>query len=459
MFVLAAGKQILVLKCALKEAQDTDLSTVTLRSANAARLSEQMKRVSDTLAKLSTNRSSSRQSAKGADCQVTELQDELNTVRAEVAALQQTIRTLKAGDNTETKLASQVITLSEELRAQKLGVLQSRRQIQVLREEKVHLESLVKQRDEHILQLETGVVDVETRALLASHTKESLAALDDLLAAINVADAPAVKLPQLVTPAAPTAAEANDTKAVLHENALPRLEAMNRKIADLMREVAELKIERDSLTARANELQHRLSDRERNIEYYEDMLTRHGLPTIAHALERQSRDASPFVPRNLMREDQDKLQEAATATISSLKLLLEEKERMLEKYRAKIEELQAVARPQTMADRRAEQLLHELQSESRPGSSKSHSMYRPDSALLVEERKRHLEKLEESAAVIAERDDTIKQLEQKLRAALNQVCASAATHAERVPMSVLPGACRKNERKLDVARRCRRWKQ
>jgi hypothetical protein len=96
---------------------------------------------------------------------------------------------------------------------------------------------------------------------------------------------------------------------------------------------------------------------------------------------------------------------------------------MLEKYRAKIEELQAVARPQTMVDRKAEQLLQELQSESRPGSSKSQSMYRPDSALLVEERKRHLEKLEESAAVIAERDDTIKQLEQKLRAALNQVRA------------------------------------
>ena len=81
-------------------------------------------------------------------------------------------------------------------------------------------------------------------------------------------------------------------------------------------------------------------------------------------------------------------------------------------------QLHSGAHKQTNTDRKAERLLMQLEAEGRPGLLRSKQS---ESTVTTEERKRFVDRIEEASAVIAERDHTIQQLEQKLRAALHQV--------------------------------------
>ena len=61
----------------------------------------------------------------------------------------------------------------------------------------------------------------------------------------------------------------------------------------------------------------------------------------------------------MLKEDQEKIQEAASATIGSLRALLEEKNKLIEKYREKLESNPSQL-AKTKAERRADDLLERL---------------------------------------------------------------------------------------------------
>lgn len=63
----------------------------------------------------------------------------------------------------------------------------------------------------------------------------------------------------------------------------------------------------------------------------------------------------------LLRQEQERMQEAASATIGSLKNLLEEKNKTIDKYRRKIDDLTSQSHKKSYVDKKAEDLLKQLE--------------------------------------------------------------------------------------------------
>ena len=295
--------KVVALKKALRDAHDSDISTVSHRTPNAACLSKQMKHVSQQLNKIAGVTSDAQNALKSSEERRIQLQFDLEAAQVvnparqdcfvdfsrqqgEVEVLERVVRDFKSPHNAETKLAGQLVTLSEELRAQKLAVLQSRRQIQVLREEKAHLESAIRQRDDQIFALEESSVNAESKIILVGQPKKATSEFDDILSGLGIEERAATPtLPKIVIPKEESRNE--HLEGALHDDAVVRLEEQNRRVGELMREISGLKIEKEQHLAALQDLQYTVTERESSIRYYEDFITRHGLPTIAHALHDQ----------------------------------------------------------------------------------------------------------------------------------------------------------------------------
>jgi hypothetical protein len=70
------------------------------------------------------------------------------------------------GKSKQQALASRLVSLSEEVRTHKLVVLQQRRQIAVLRQEKKHLQGLLVTMESDVEHLEEGKIIAETKGNL-----------------------------------------------------------------------------------------------------------------------------------------------------------------------------------------------------------------------------------------------------------------------------------------------------
>ena len=100
-----------------------------------------------------------------------ELEGQVQDLQAEAANLSQRCQDLemsieKGGKSKAQAIASRLVTLSEEVRTNKLTCLQQRRQIHVLRQEKKHLQSLLQQTEIDVENLEVGKVISDTKDLL-----------------------------------------------------------------------------------------------------------------------------------------------------------------------------------------------------------------------------------------------------------------------------------------------------
>ena len=392
--------------------------------------------------------------------QVQDLQAELDNYSHRCRDLELSIE--KGGKAKTQSVAARLVSLSEEVRVNKLCTLQQRRQIQVLRQEKRHLQSMLQQTEADVESLEVGKVYSETRGLLEDYTGDepsmrssntSLAGLatDKLGANINVKIDSSLDMPERenILPAVNVNKGKNkksglsikvtdsadfgpENSGVSASELLSKLEAANGELNNARRDASAHKLQSDKFRSLSDELDAALKEKDSQIAYYERMAQQEGLPAMnirggASASASATNNAASTRQLQAMKQEQGKIQEAASATIQSLKSLLDEKNRLIEGYRQRMEEMQANGegkRTRSKADRKADELLEQLDADEKRGGSKgiagSLGIVGIDGAGSSEANQKLLQQIEQADEILMEKDRTIGQLETKLGQQHNQ---------------------------------------
>lgn len=226
-------------------------------------------------------------------------------------------------------------------------------------------------------------------------------------------------------------------KHISPEQLYQKLHAANHEHAATRRELSEQKLRVGNLQSELSEVAALLQEREGQIHYYERVLTEEGLPAVLmpnHHNNSHSGSArkSTSRPHRLLREEQEQLQMTATATIGSLRALLEEKNVIIDKLHTTIDRLTIHSNAhvrhgsgRTRAEIRADDLLDKLNNESneesrarRYGVVLHPEVFSAGIGGATEGERAHLkhllDQLETADGIIAEKDATVMALEQKL---------------------------------------------
>ena len=385
------------------------------------------------------------------------------------------LEAVNIGKSKQQAVASRLVALSEEVRTHKLAALQQRREIQVLRQEKKHLQNVLSTMEADVEDLEEGKVRAETKNLLMDISTSSsaeeghgqgqgqgpgagrgISLLGDTMDAYKKLRGGLMSLsgaeddqgyeerkasssyaPARFTSAVVAATKMDDEpekKEDVSALALAEIppDLLIRKIQDMndalslsRREAGEARLRGDRLQSSLNECETALKEMERHVTHYEGVMAREGLPDIK-GFEGPGTDITRHRGKqSLSAIDQEHLQEAATATMASMKQLLEEKNKVIEKYREKLEDAKTNKKPKTAADRKADALLERLTQESDTGGRSRMGAQGPGRGQMGDEemisaQNRLLEQIEEADHILMDKDRTISQLEQRLSSQENQ---------------------------------------
>lgn len=147
------------------------------------------------------------------------------------------------------------------------------------------------------------------------------------------------------------------------EELLSRIKVLSEQLIITRKEMSAATIEKDQLQSQCSELQILLNEKDNQLAYCDRLCVQQGLPSIfgqeygpnrTEQLEKPTK--TPYQHHN----EEGKLQKAASVTINSLKDMLDEKNNLLEKYREKIDELNREIRTKSQADLKADALLLSL---------------------------------------------------------------------------------------------------
>jgi centrosomal protein CEP290 len=421
----------------IKPATNPGYVTVGMKMS---KLSEKVRTLSElTDVSVSKARSAEEESAE-LEGKVQGLQTELQSVTQLCSDLERSIE--KGGKSKAQAVASRLVTLSEEVRTNKLTVLQQRRQVQVLRQEKKHLQSLLQQTEMDVEDLEVGKVISDTKDLLGDIDGSALAgevskvdigaanlSLDATVPTHNVQQQPtkgAPVLPGLHAPSKKLSIETSlDSGAPDSSELIEKLERATSDLAAARREASHAKTSSDKYISQLSEMEASLREQQEQIAYYEKMAQREGLPGMrpggTGGGSRSPTRAGSDKQVRVMKEEQSKLQEAAGATIGSMKALLEEKNRLIENYRSRIEDLTASGaetgnRRKSKADKKAEALLERLEDEDRGGRhpGRYDGAGLAGAALTSEGHQKLLDQIDQADGMMQEKDREIRELETKL---------------------------------------------
>lgn len=409
----------------------------------------------------------SRAAQSEAECRL--MKDKVDCLSAERAILERTTVDLEAllkGKSKQQAIAARLIALSEDIRVSKIANLQQRRQIQVLREEKRHLHSVISNIEADVMELEESKVESETKHILYDiHDKTGLGSSAEEAFASRLLNFSQLKKedhtdsavrsmppPQTGAPRAAAGDKADHlgSKLTLDIDAITggeeptsitltsdelyrKLKAANDSASEARREASEVKLKNGSLINQIASLESHLQEKDGQIQYYEHVLNDEGLPGVMlrNPSNRARAHSSLQQPASrMMRDEQEQLQEAASATIGSLRSLLEEKNRIIDKYREKVERMQQTTHSKSRAERRADDLLERmaLDESEEARAKRSSSVTRMDSqgGMQSEDgaarihRQQLLTQIEQADSIIAEKSRLVNQLEQKLLAESNQ---------------------------------------
>ncbi len=415
------------------------------------KMGDKLMRMSSRVKELSEMAEESLEKAKQAEDESTALEGEVQDLTAQVDILNGRCKdlemTLEKGSKQKTQnIAARLVSLSEEVRTNKLSCLQQRRQIQVLRQEKRHLQNLLQQTEADVESLEVGKVFSETKGLLdnieesdgasvrASHhqdiSKPQQSNMDVSLDTSDVASAPAQ--PADKTKATRFKPELTiDTGAGPAEEYVQKIEALNEELSTARREASNNRLQADKFRSQTDEMEAVLKEMQSQISYYERMAQQEGLP--------QMRSGASSMPPGMntkqyraMQEKQSELQEAAGVTIGSLKQLLQEKNRVIDSLNDRLREAQSsssTTRRQSKADRKAELLLERLEVDEK--SNKHHALTANNSGVDSELHNKLLNQLEQADDIMQKKDEEIRKIrgdleEQRNLAELRKVRAGAA---------------------------------
>lgn len=419
---------------------------------------------------------------RAAECEdeCRELKGKLEDLLAERYILEQRARDLEAvtkGKSKQQAIASRLIALSDDVRANKIAYLQQRRQVQVLRQEKRHLQSIISNIEADVMELEEGKVNAETKHILfdinektsglsAEEEDEFSSAMLNLTVSEepdlthkrsqgrpqsasgtshdDIPQRPATAYKSSSERAAETGTELSldmdmispEKKDITPDELYHKLKVAHGDLAAARRELSDFKLRAGALQTQLGDLEALLQERDGQVNYYERVLAEEGLPAVL--LRNQNRRSQPpgsgngSRPHRLMQDEQEKLQEAASATIGSLRALLEEKNRIIDKYRDRLEKGSGVPHHnKSRAERRADELLDRIAADEteeararRYGVALHPEVFSTGIGHASEAERQHhqklLQQIEQADSIISEKDRTLQQLEQRLLAESNQ---------------------------------------
>jgi len=349
----------------------------------------------------------------------------------------QDLESLTKGNTKQNNIASRLIALSDEVRLNKLSVLQQRRQIQVLKEEKRHLQSLISTIEADVEDLEEGKILAETKNLLgdATNRNDEISKAHDSMDAViqdyknlnsnflslssaqptNSSKKPlsATKLEIIVDNSADFEKE-NDLGP---EEYIKKIQALNDQLKISRKSASDNKLLSDKLNGQINELQMLLKDRESQLSFYEKM------PVEGSSNVNNTKYDVNNRQFRMMRDEQEKLQEAASTTIGSLRALIDEKNRTIEKYRQKLESQGLDKKVKSNIDLKADKLLERLNSDSGQqinGTSSKNNATNDIGGASSGQNQKLLDQIRDADELLQDKDHLITQLEQKLAIQNNQ---------------------------------------
>jgi hypothetical protein len=370
-----------------------------------------------------------------------------------------------AASSTAAAVAARLVALSEEVRVHKLASLQQKRQVQVLRQEKRLLQNMVSNIEGEVMELEEGKIIAETKNLLYEGTDDAVRSSlqrqqqqhrEGSGLVSGDASGNGAKSQHRMTSSPSklsirTESEDGDAESPDHdysatdEAALEQLlsmpgprdleeispEELHRKLSlfgDMLararRDASNERVRSVSLGDQVAEMRELVAERGAQVAFYEKVLAQHGLgdvllghpmPLKAQQQQGGNNNSSQQGQRlAYMQQDQEKMLIAANATIGSLQQLLEEKGRLIEKYRGKLEALESTAHVKSRAERHADELLERYAfEEGRLGPTRQVV----DVPLPMGPGAGQLEAAHD---IIRDKEQTIRQLEQRLLAESNQ---------------------------------------
>lgn len=347
-------------------------------------------------------------------------------------------------------IATRLSSLTDEVKSLKLSNLAHKREISTLKSQKKHMQELLGRFEDDVRDLEKLKVAGETKALLnssgleqqgsgkrkgkrAGGESDDASLFEDFVRLREKKIDPKNHEPPNLESVRPSShdSKAGHNLVIDNEEFIRRLEEANNKYNDSQRELSNVKSRLDAIMGRLAEAGDILQEKEEQLAYCERVMEAENLPLLRNTSNVGARTATPAANRQfrIMKEEQDKLQEAASATIGSLRLMLDEKNASLEKYQAKVEALQTELlesggrKAQSVADRRADDLLKKLQAEDERalnGYSHVPAPLDPESAVAIRENQKLLDQLDNADEVLKDKTRTIMQLEQKLNITNNQ---------------------------------------
>jgi len=239
-------------------------------------------------------------------------------------------------------------------------------------------------------------------------------------------------------------APARDHNSITKDELLDKNENMTAELLSAQRDLSGYKRQCEHMQQRLQEAQEALAEREEALGYYERQATAENLPLRHLGAAGVGESNGRIPPRakgsdyRMMREEQEKLQEAASATIGSMRSLLEDKNKEIERLRSKMDKQTRpssstgkrggdvlrdgahVHHPQSVADRRAEELLARLADEDRYAKHmKGRGRDRPDDGVnrgqgeagLVQ---RLMDQIDRADEILQDKVKTLAQLELKV---------------------------------------------
>lgn len=336
-------------------------------------------------------------------------------------------------------VAARIKSLGEEVKSTKLVYMQQKRQIQRLRQEKSHLESVIATMETDVETLEEMNARSEIKNLMTSidlsegKPTEFIENFDStsVYKLYNKIGLPNKQTTDL-SKAIPTVANKIESEYLMnarvnsnetldhHEDLINQLDSVNVRLNEKSRELSECKVLNEKLRSKLVSLETELKEKLDNLNYYEQVVAAEGLPLLSGGASEKNSFSKKSFSSKISADEQEKLQEAATATIHSLRSLIDEKNKMIERYREKIEELQSERnRKKSKADQNAEDLLSRLTEEDNRDENQT-PIGQMSELSKGNSNEKLLTQLEQADELIVEKTLMINQLEQQLAKTLLQ---------------------------------------
>ena len=392
--------------------------------------------------------------ATEADEESRKLQGTLEDVQIERDNLLQRLQSIEAVLNGNNKMVTaRLVSLSEEVRINKLNCMQQRRQIQVLKQEKRHLQGIITGMEADVEGLEEGKVLLETKNLLGDisdvkDTRQEKRVNDKPFTNfLALTDADIIKLENIENVVSNGSKTSHRVSFIGNElpndrdvdALLEKLSVANEQLSQAKRDANVFMIRNEGLISQVTELQTLLQERTSQLQHLEKSSV--GYNNINSNVRSSNSKLS-------VRDDTEKLQEAANAKISSLLSLLEERNRTIDKLRLKVDTLSqsdSGKKHKSAADKKAELLLEKLGNENaNPAKSgKSNKISFDDFEHSAGLQSKLSEQLHQSEELLVDKDKIIQGLEQKLLVHINhkeraeQRCGAALQEMEAMKNDML----------------------